>query len=468
MEKILMIVPFLGVIALAFAAMLTAKVNKQEPGTDRMKEIAAAISEGAQAFLTAEYKILLIFVVVLFILIGVGIGNWITAICFVVGALFSTLAGYFGMSVATRANVRTANAAKQSGMNKALSIAFSGGAVMGMCVAGLGVLGVSAIYLITGNVDVLSGFSLGASSIALFARVGGGIYTKAADVGADLVGKVEAGIPEDDPRNPAVIADNVGDNVGDVAGMGADLFESYVGALISALTLGIVYYQVEGAVYPLIIAGLGLIASILGTFFVKGDENSNPILVPYGFRIIPLIKILQLDAVVYQRCVGTPSRKGVLSVHGAGKDGPVQAPEDVTLIPRISKRNDPRAPARQIGFLPQLHGIELVTVENHLFPPALELDSVGKQLRIMKVIKVCVYGQCRLIHFAGKGGHPGKPPAGGLSHTDDPDTGVLPALSPLHQKNLVTGLCQRDALLLKNTRVSRLMGTGHMAYFDHS
>lgn len=180
------------------------------------------------------------------------------------------------MSVATKANVRTANAAKESGMNRALSIAFSGGAVMGMCVAGLGVLGVSTIYLITGNVDVLSGFSLGASSIALFARVGGGIYTKAADVGADLVGKVEAGIPEDDPRNPAVIADNVGDNVGDVAGMGADLFESYVGALISALTLGIVYYQIEGAVYPLMIAGLGLVASILGTFFVKGDENSNP------------------------------------------------------------------------------------------------------------------------------------------------------------------------------------------------
>ncbi len=241
-----------------------------------MREIAASISEGAQAFLTAEYKILIFFVVVLFVLIGVGIGNWITAVCFVVGAVFSTLAGYFGMSVATKANVRTANAAKESGMNRALSIAFSGGAVMGMCVAGLGVLGVSTIYLITGNVDVLSGFSLGASSIALFARVGGGIYTKAADVGADLVGKVEAGIPEDDPRNPAVIADNVGDNVGDVAGMGADLFESYVGALISALTLGIVYYRLEGAVYPLLIAGLGLIASILGTFFVKGDENSNP------------------------------------------------------------------------------------------------------------------------------------------------------------------------------------------------
>ena len=276
MERLIFCAPILGICALLFAFYLTKKVGRQDAGTDRMKEIAAAISEGAQAFLTAEYKILLIFVVVLFILIGVGIGNWITAICFVVGALFSTLAGYFGMSVATRANVRTANAAKQSGMNKALSIAFSGGAVMGMCVAGLGVLGVSAIYLITGNVDVLSGFSLGASSIALFARVGGGIYTKAADVGADLVGKVEAGIPEDDPRNPAVIADNVGDNVGDVAGMGADLFESYVGALISALTLGIVYYQVEGAVYPLIIAGLGLIASILGTFFVKGDENSNP------------------------------------------------------------------------------------------------------------------------------------------------------------------------------------------------
>ena len=180
------------------------------------------------------------------------------------------------MTVATKANVRTANAAKEGGMNKALSIAFSGGAVMGMCVAGLGVLGVSVIYIITKNVDVLSGFSLGASSIALFARVGGGIYTKAADVGADLVGKVEAGIPEDDPRNPAVIADNVGDNVGDVAGMGADLFESYVGALISSLTLGIVYFKVAGAVFPLMIAGCGLLASILGTFFVKGDEKANP------------------------------------------------------------------------------------------------------------------------------------------------------------------------------------------------
>ncbi|MEZ3488180.1 MAG: sodium-translocating pyrophosphatase [Lachnospiraceae bacterium] len=276
MEMFLNVVPVLGIAALIFAGFLAAKVNRQSAGTERMREIASSISEGAQAFLTAEYKILVFFVLVLFLLIGFGIGNWVTAVCFVVGAVFSTLAGYFGMSVATKANVRTANAAKESGMNRALSIAFSGGAVMGMCVAGLGVLGVSTIYLITGNVDVLSGFSLGASSIALFARVGGGIYTKAADVGADLVGKVEAGIPEDDPRNPAVIADNVGDNVGDVAGMGADLFESYVGALISALTLGIVYYQIEGAVYPLMIAGLGLVASILGTFFVKGDENANP------------------------------------------------------------------------------------------------------------------------------------------------------------------------------------------------
>ena len=276
MEMFLNIVPVFAVAALLFACVLAARVNRQSAGTKKMKEIASAISEGAQAFLTAEYKILIFFVAILFVLIGVGVGSWITAICFVVGALFSTLAGYFGMTVATRANVRTANAAKEKGINQALSIAFSGGAVMGMCVAGLRVLGVSVIYLVTGNVEVLSGFSLGASSIALFARVGGGIYTKAADVGADLVGKVEAGIPEDDPRNPAVIADNVGDNVGDVAGMGADLFESYVGALISALTLGIVYYEIAGAVYPLMIAGLGLLASILGTFFVKGDEKSNP------------------------------------------------------------------------------------------------------------------------------------------------------------------------------------------------
>ena len=276
MDSMLYLAPVMGIVALLFAFYLASKVGKQDAGTDRMKEIAAAISDGAHAFLMSEYKILVIFVIVLFVLIGVGIGNWVTAVCFLLGGIFSTAAGYCGMSVATKANVRTANAAKTGGMNKALSIAFSGGAVMGMCVAGLGVLGVGAVYMVTKNVDVLSGFSLGASSIALFARVGGGIYTKAADVGADLVGKVEAGIPEDDPRNPAVIADNVGDNVGDVAGMGADLFESYVGSLVSAITLGIVYYQVAGAVFPLLLAAAGLLASIIGTFFVKGDENSNP------------------------------------------------------------------------------------------------------------------------------------------------------------------------------------------------
>ena len=276
MERLIYFAPVLGICALLFAFYLTKKVGKQDAGTDRMKEIAAFIHEGARAFLTAEYKILVVFVAVLFVLIGIGIGNWVTAVCFLVGALFSTAAGYIGMNVATKANVRTAAAAKDSGMNKALSIAFSGGAVMGMCVVGFGLFGAGVVYILTKNPDVLSGFSLGASSIALFARVGGGIYTKAADVGADLVGKVEAGIPEDDHRNPAVIADNVGDNVGDVAGMGADLFESYVGSLVSAITLGAVYAKESGAIFPLVIAALGVLASVIGCFFVKGDENSSP------------------------------------------------------------------------------------------------------------------------------------------------------------------------------------------------
>ena len=276
MERLIYFAPVLGICALLFAFYLTKKVGKQDAGTDRMKEIAAFSHEGARAILTAEYKILVVFVAVLFVLIGIGIGNWVTAVCFLVGALFSTAAGYIGMNVATKANVRTAAAAKDSGMNKALSIAFSGGAVMGMCVVGFGLFGAGVVYILTKNPDVLSGFSLGASSIALFARVGGGIYTKAADVGADLVGKVEAGIPEDDPRNPAVIADNVGDNVGDVAGMGADLFESYVGSLVSAITLGVVYAKESGAIFPLVIAALGVLASVIGCFFVKGDENSSP------------------------------------------------------------------------------------------------------------------------------------------------------------------------------------------------
>ena len=278
MDKIIWLAPLFAAVALLFALYKARYVSKCEPGNSRMQEIAAAIAEGASAFLRAEYKILAIFIVVLFVLIAIFI-NIGTAVCFVIGACFSILAGFFGMRVATKANVRTANAALAGGMNKALSVAFSGGSVMGMCVVGLGLLGCSLIYIITGNYNILFGFSLGASSIALFARVGGGIYTKAADVGADLVGKVEAGIPEDDPRNPAVIADNVGDNVGDVAGMGADLFESYVGALVSALTLGVSVqgmFTGAGAIYPLIIAAVGILGSVVATFFVRGKDNSNP------------------------------------------------------------------------------------------------------------------------------------------------------------------------------------------------
>ena len=274
------IIPIIGIIALLVAAGLAANVKKQSEGTDRMKEIAAAIHEGAQAFLMSEYKILVIFIVVVFVAVGFAI-SWTTAICFIIGAFFSIIAGYCGMNVATRANVRTANAAREKGMSAALPIAFRGGAVMGLCVVGLGLFGVSIIYLVTKNDSILFGFSLGASSVALFARVGGGIYTKAADVGADLVGKVEAGIPEDDPRNPAVIADNVGDNVGDVAGMGADLFESYVGSIVSAITLGLLAYKsaanpIVGALYPLLIAAVGIIASIISVFLVRGKDGSDP------------------------------------------------------------------------------------------------------------------------------------------------------------------------------------------------
>ncbi len=275
MENLIWIAPALAIAALLFAAYKIGVVSKAEAGTEKMKEIAQAISEGARAFLFAEYKILVIFIAVLFVAVGFGI-SWMSAVAFLVGAGFSIAAGYVGMNVATKANVRTANAAREGGMNRALHIAFSGGSVMGMGVVGLGLLGASLFYYVTKNADVLSGFSLGASFVALFARVGGGIYTKAADVGADLVGKVEAGIPEDDPRNPAVIADNVGDNVGDVAGMGADLFESYVGALVSAVTLGVAAFQANGAVFPLVLAGFGIAASIIASFFVRGKDGANP------------------------------------------------------------------------------------------------------------------------------------------------------------------------------------------------
>lgn len=261
----------MGIVGILFAIILWISISKRDPGNKRMREIAAAIHEGAMAFLRREYSALAIFALVLFLVLGFTIG-WPTAICFLVGAVFSAVAGFVGMSVATIANVRTANAARK-GINSALGIAFSSGSVMGMMVAGVGLLGVGILYLIFNNPTIVNGYALGASSIALFARIGGGIYTKAADVGADLVGKVEAGIPEDDPRNAGVIADNVGDNVGDVAGMGADLFESYVGSMIATMAVGISIYGTKGVLLPLLVASVGVIASIIGYFFVRAKEG---------------------------------------------------------------------------------------------------------------------------------------------------------------------------------------------------
>lgn len=265
-----------GIIALAVALMLSSAIGKAPAGNARMQEIAGYIHEGAMAFLFREYKALAAFVVVVAIVISIFLSAF-TAVCFVCGAIFSVLAGYIGMTVATKANVRTAAAAQHGGMPEALKIAFSGGAVMGLGVVGLGIVGVAAAYMIFENIDIVTGFGLGASSIALFARVGGGIYTKAADVGADLVGKVEEGLPEDDPRNPATIADNVGDNVGDVAGMGADLFESYVGAIISAITLGAVAYPGgEGVMFVFELAFAGIIASLIGVVYARSSKSTNP------------------------------------------------------------------------------------------------------------------------------------------------------------------------------------------------
>ncbi|SHM28249.1 K(+)-stimulated pyrophosphate-energized sodium pump [Caldanaerovirga acetigignens] len=288
MENLIVLAPLAGLLALLFAYLLAIRIIKSPAGTAKMREISDAIHEGAMAFLFREYRTLVIFVLVMFLIIGFFI-NWQTAISYITGSVASVLAGFIGMNVATRANVRTADAARE-GMNKALSIAFSGGAVMGMSVVGLGILGLGILYFVFGDpsnvksFDVINGFALGASSIALFARVGGGIYTKAADVGADLVGKVEAGIPEDDPRNPAVIADNVGDNVGDVAGMGADLFESYVGSIVSGMAIGAVAvstvtgqpYGIKGIIFPMLVAAAGVLSSIIGTMFVRTGEGADP------------------------------------------------------------------------------------------------------------------------------------------------------------------------------------------------
>ncbi|MFZ5945720.1 MAG: sodium-translocating pyrophosphatase [Bacillota bacterium] len=275
--------PIAGILALLFAFYLTSKINKVSPGNKTMQEIAAAIHEGAMAFLFRQYKTLVVFVIIMAgVIFAAGAMTEgqeslqpETAIAFIIGAVCSSLAGYIGMNVATKANVRTANAAQESA-NKALGVAFSGGAVMGMSVVGLGLIGLGIVTFLFDNPNTVNGFALGASSIALFGRVGGGIYTKAADVGADLVGKVEAGIPEDDPRNPAVIADNVGDNVGDVAGMGADLFESYVGSIIAGMALAVALNLGQGGIIlPIMIAAAGIVASIIGTFFVKTGEDAN-------------------------------------------------------------------------------------------------------------------------------------------------------------------------------------------------
>ncbi len=287
-----------GAVALIMALIFARAIAKKDRGNERMQEIATAIHEGAMAFLTMEYRILLIFVIVVFVIVAVFL-HWVTAVSFLCGAILSTLAGFIGMNIATRANVRTTQAAL-GGLAKALRIAFSSGAVMGLSVVGFGLLGVGALYLIFENPNLIIGFGFGASSVALFARVGGGIYTKAADVGADLVGKVEAGIPEDDPRNPAVIADNVGDNVGDVAGMGADLFESFVGSLLSAMVLALVI-STERPLFvmlPLLIASAGTLCSILGMFFVSTDNEKkihsalNRGLFSASALLIPLVLLL--------------------------------------------------------------------------------------------------------------------------------------------------------------------------------
>ena len=292
-----------GILALIFAYLKYNNIASINVTNERMKELADFIAGGAMAYLKRQNKAIVVFLGVLAIILSITI-NVQTAISFIIGGAFSMLAGFIGMKAATKANVRTASAAQEGGMAKALNVAFSGGAVMGMCVVGLGIIGITGVYIIFQDPNIVTGFSFGASSIALFARVGGGIYTKAADVGADLVGKVEAGIPEDDPRNPAVIADNVGDNVGDVAGMGADLFESYVGSILSGITLGIIAYGQDGIFFSLGIATVGVLASIIGVLSVKGDKDPQKALnmgtfISAGIAILGTLalSILVLDSI---------------------------------------------------------------------------------------------------------------------------------------------------------------------------
>ena len=272
--SLLYLAPAAGIVALAFAGYLMSSVLKESPGNSRMQELSQAIFEGAMAFLNRQYKTLIPFTIAIFAILFF-VDGYKLAISFLVGAVCSAIAGYIGMTSTTKANARTTEAARHS-LNKALSVSFRAGAVMGMSVAGLGLLGVSVLYIVFGDPVVINSFAFGASAIAFFARIGGGIYTKAADVGADLVGKVEAGIPEDDPRNPAVIADNVGDNVGDTAGMGADLFESYGATAIAAMLIGNTLFGVAGAVFPLLIGAAGIAAAIISTFFVRTSDDGDP------------------------------------------------------------------------------------------------------------------------------------------------------------------------------------------------
>ncbi|MBE3587287.1 MAG: sodium-translocating pyrophosphatase [Thermoanaerobacteraceae bacterium] len=265
-----------GALGLLFALFTMASVLKEPMGTEKMKQISEAIQEGAMAYLNRQYKTLIPFALVIFVLLFFMHNGTSLAISFLVGAICSAIAGYIGMNSTTKSNARTAEAARSHGLGKALNVSFRAGAVMGLSVAGLGLLGVSVLYIIFKDPVIINSFAFGASAIAFFARVGGGIYTKAADVGADLVGKVEAGIPEDDPRNPAVIADNVGDNVGDTAGMGADLFESYAATTIAAMILGNSLFGLSGALFPLLVGATGIVAAIIGTFFVRTGEGGNP------------------------------------------------------------------------------------------------------------------------------------------------------------------------------------------------
>lgn len=363
------IAPVTAVAALVFAAVTAYKILQLDSGTDKMKEISNAIHQGAMTFLKKEYRMLVIFAVVVTAIITVTI-NWKTGVCFAVGAVFSALSGNIGMRIATDANSRTAHAARKS-LNAGLRVAFNSGAVMGMCVVGLGLLGVSLFYWLFGDPDIIYGFGFGASSIALFARVGGGIYTKAADVGADLVGKVEAGIPEDDPRNPAVIADNVGDNVGDVAGMGADLFESYVDSIIAAMAIGAFMALAQNVILPLQIAAIGIVSSIIGTFFVSASGENLHAALNRGIFAAAIIMGLGTFGLVY----ATNSDFGIFVAALAGLIGGL-----IIGLATEYYTADNRSPAQGIA-----HASETGAATN-----IIAGLSLGMKSTIIPVLAVCV------------------------------------------------------------------------------